>query len=101
MRIPGLTLIGESINDSVPSTKMLFDAGDIDGLVGLARSQDEKGASYIDVNVGARPPEFMAELVCTLQRATAKPLSIDTPDPALAGPARSLYPALAGGGSRS
>ncbi len=98
MPIPGLTIIGESINDSVPSTKVLFDAGDIDGLIGLARSQDERGASYIDVNVGARPPEFMAELVRTLQRATAKPLSIDTPDPALAAAALEAYdPALAGG----
>jgi cobalamin-dependent methionine synthase I len=98
MPIPGLTIIGESINDSVPSTKALFEAGDIAGLIGLARSQDEKGAAYIDVNVGARPPEFMTELVRTLQRATAKPLSIDTPDPALAAAALKAYdPALAGG----
>lgn len=98
MPIPGLTIIGESINDSVPSTKALFDAGDIDGLIALAKTQDEKGAAYIDVNVGARPPEFMAELVRTLQRATAKPLSIDTPDPALAAAALEAYdPARAGG----
>ncbi|MCX6560005.1 MAG: dihydropteroate synthase [Candidatus Aminicenantes bacterium] len=84
MAIPGLTIIGESINDSVPSTKRLFEAGDIPGLVELARTQDEKGAAYLDVNVGARSPEFMAELVATIQRASAKPLSIDTPDPALA-----------------
>ena len=61
MPIPKLTIIGESINDSVPSTKQLFDANDIDGLLELARFQDEKGAAYLDVNVGARPPEFMAE----------------------------------------
>jgi 5-methyltetrahydrofolate--homocysteine methyltransferase len=98
MPIPGLIIIGESINDSVPSTKVLFDVGDIDGLIGLARAQDAKGASYIDVNVGARPPEFMADLVRTLQRATAKPLSIDTPDPSLAAAALEAYdPALAGG----
>jgi cobalamin-dependent methionine synthase I len=98
MALSGLTIIGESINDSVPSTKKLFDAGDIPGLVELARAQDEKGAAYIDVNVGARPPEFMAELVRTLQRATAKPLSIDTPDPVLAEAALKAYdPALASG----
>lgn len=98
MSLTGLTIIGESINDSVPSTKKLFDAGDIDGLVGLARAQDEKGAAYIDVNVGARSPEFMADLVRTLQRATAKPLSIDTPDPTLAEAALKAYdPSLAGG----
>lgn len=84
MAIPGLTIIGESINDSVPSTHQLFDANDIPGLLELARTQDEKGASWIDVNVGSRPPEFMAELVRRIQSVTAKPLSIDTPDPAIA-----------------
>jgi cobalamin-dependent methionine synthase I len=98
MSIPGLTIIGESINDSVPSTKKLFEAGDIQGLLDLARTQDEKGAAYIDVNVGARSPDFMAELVRTLQRVTAKPLSIDTPDPSLAEAGLKAYdPALAGG----
>ena len=29
MPIPGLTIIGESINDSVPSTKALFDTNDV------------------------------------------------------------------------
>ena len=36
MAIEGLAIIGESINDSVPSTKKLFDAGDIDGLKACA-----------------------------------------------------------------
>jgi 5-methyltetrahydrofolate--homocysteine methyltransferase len=84
MPIPGLTIIGESINDSVPSTKKLFDANDLDGILELARSQDAGGAAYIDVNVGARSPEFMADLVKRIQQVTARPLSIDTPDPAIA-----------------
>ncbi len=84
MAIPGLTIIGESINDSVPSTKKLFDENNISGLLELARSQDEKGAAYIEVNVGLRPPEFMADMVRKIQTVTAKPLSIDTPDPAIA-----------------
>jgi cobalamin-dependent methionine synthase I len=84
MPIAGLTIIGESINDSVPSTKKLFDAGDIEGLLALARSQDEGGAAYIDLNVGARTAEFMADLVKKIQSITAKPLSIDTPDPQIA-----------------
>jgi cobalamin-dependent methionine synthase I len=78
-----LTIIGESINDSVPSTKVLFDANDINGLLELAKTQDEKGAGYIDVNVGRRTPEFMADMVKKIQSVTAKPLSIDTPDIAL------------------
>ena len=84
MPIPGLTIIGESINDSVPSTKKLFDAGDIGGILELARTQDEKGAAYIDVNIGPRSPEFIAEMVRRIQGVTAKPLSLDTPDPAIA-----------------
>jgi cobalamin-dependent methionine synthase I len=98
MAIPGLTIIGESINDSVPSTRLLFDANDLDGLLALARSQDEKGAAYLDVNVGARPPEFMADLVRRIQSVTAKPLSIDTPDPAIAEAGLRAYdPARTGG----
>jgi cobalamin-dependent methionine synthase I len=98
MAIPGLTIIGESINDSVPSTKKLFDENDIPGLLELARSQDEKGAAYIDVNVGARSPEFMADLVRRIQSVTAKPLSIDTPDPAITEAGLKAYdPARTGG----
>lgn len=84
MAISTLTIIGETINDSVPSTKKLFDAGDIDGLLEIAKMQDEKGAAYIDVNVGPRSPEFMADMVRKVQGVTSKPLSIDTPDPAIA-----------------
>ena len=80
MGIPGLTIIGESINDSVPSTKKLYEAGDLEGLRELARAQDEGGAGWIDVNVGLRTPEFMARMVREVQSVTAKPLSIDTPD---------------------
>jgi 5-methyltetrahydrofolate--homocysteine methyltransferase len=98
MPISNLTIIGETINDSVPSTKKLFDAGDIDGILEIARNQDEKGAAYIDVNVGPRPAEFMAELVAKIQAVTARPLSIDTPDPALAEAGLRAYdPARAGG----
>ena len=98
MPLPGLTIIGETINDSVPSTKKLFDAGDIAGILEIARMQDEKGAGYIDVNVGPRPAEFMAEMVAKIQGVTAQPLSIDTPDPVLAEAGLRAYnPDRAGG----
>ncbi|MGL6195961.1 MAG: dihydropteroate synthase, partial [Thermoguttaceae bacterium] len=84
MPIPSLLIIGESINDSVPSTHKLFEAEDIAGLKELARSQDEGGAAFIDVNVGPRTPDFMKMLVGEVQQVTQKPLSIDTPDPAIA-----------------
>ena len=98
MPLPGLTIIGESINDSVPSTHKLYEANDIAGLKELARSQDQGGASYIDVNVGQRPPEFLAEMVRQGQSVTAKPLSIDTPDPAMAEAALKAYDLKRAGG---
>jgi 5-methyltetrahydrofolate corrinoid/iron sulfur protein methyltransferase len=84
MAIPGLTIIGETINDSVPSTKQLFDTGDVDGLLDLARRQDAGGAAFIDVNVGPREPAFMADVVRRIQQVTTRPLAIDSPDPTVA-----------------
>jgi cobalamin-dependent methionine synthase I len=98
MSLPGLTIIGESVNDSVPSTKKLFDANDINGLLALAKTQDEKGAGYIDVNVGRRSPEFMADLVRKIQSITAKPVSIDTPDMDLAAAGLKAYDKKRAGG---
>src|SRR3990172_7583136 len=98
MAIEGLTVIGESINDSVSSTKKLLDSGDVEGILELARFQDQRGAGYIDVNIGPRSPELMAELVRGIQEVTAKPLSIDTPDPAIAKAGLEAYdPRRAGG----
>jgi cobalamin-dependent methionine synthase I len=84
MSIPGLTIIGESINDSVPSTHLLFEENNIDGIVELAKLQASKGAAYIDVNIGSHPPELMTEVVKKIQEQISRPLSIDTPDPIIA-----------------
>ena len=92
----GLTLIGESINDSVPSTHALFEANDLAGLVALAKAQAELGAAYIDVNVGPRPPAFMAEIVRAVQAVTDRPLSIDSPDFATAQAGLAAYDASRG-----
>ncbi len=98
MSIPGLTIIGESINDSVPSTHKLYEANDIEGIMALAKAQDEGGAGWIDVNVGMRGPDFMADMVRGVQNVTGKPLSIDTPDPEMAAAGLRAYdPAKAGG----
>lgn len=91
MSIPGLTIIGESINDSVPSTYALFEEHNIDGIVDLAKLQAEKGAAYIDVNVGSRSPDFMVEVVRKIQERISLPLSIDTPDPAIAAAGLGAY----------
>jgi 5-methyltetrahydrofolate--homocysteine methyltransferase len=98
MAFANLTLIGESINDSVPSTHKIFQANDLAGLKELAVWQDLGGAAYIDVNVGCRPGQFLAEVVRQVQSVTAKPLSIDTPDPQMAQAALEAYePERAGG----
>lgn len=98
MAIEGLRIIGEAINDSVPSTRKLFEAGDIEGIMALAKSQDEGGAAFIDVNVGRRSPGFMADMVRRVQGVTSKPLSIDTPDPEIAAAGLEAYDADRAGG---
>lgn len=91
MSIAGLTIIGESINDSVPSTHELFEKKDIAAIVGLAKSQAESGTAYIDVNIGLRPPAFMADLVKKIQEQVSIPLSIDTPDSEIAAAGLEAY----------
>lgn len=98
MPIPNLTIIGESINDSVPSTNKLFAANDLAGLKELAIAQDTGGAGYIDVNVGPRSAEFLAEMVRHVQSVTAKPISIDTPDPVMAEAGLRAYDRARAGG---
>lgn len=93
MSIPGLTIIGESINDSVPATHTLFEENNIDGIVELAKFQAEKGAAYIDVNVGPRSPGFMADIVKKIQKQVSLPLAIDTPDPEIAAAGLDAYDA--------
>jgi len=84
MPIPHLTIIGESLNDSVTSTRALYDAKNFDAVAEIARMQAAGGAAYIDVNVGSRGGEFLAEVVKVVQDAVPNPISIDTPDPEMA-----------------
>ena len=91
MSLAGLTIIAESINDSVPSTHELFEKNDIAGIVELARSQADAGAAYIDVNVGLRSPGFMADIVKKIQEHVSLPISIDTPDPEIAAAGLEAY----------
>ena len=80
MAIEGLTIIGESINDSVPTTSQLYDSNDFDGIKRLAKFQEDGGAKYIDVNVGTRKTDVMENAVKAICEATSSPLSIDSPD---------------------
>lgn len=93
-----LTIIAEKINDSVPATHKLFDAGDTDALIALAKTQAAEGAGYIDVNIGLRDKALMAELVTAIQNVTDLPLSIDSPSYEIAEAGLKAYdPAKAGG----
>ncbi|MFO1466346.1 MAG: dihydropteroate synthase [Steroidobacteraceae bacterium] len=77
-----LTVIGERINPGFKSTKALFDNADIPGIQALAIRQAEAGASYLNVNIGARAltnPEFMAEVIRAIQDVVRLPLSFDFP----------------------
>ncbi len=98
MAIPGLTLIGETINDSVPRTKELFDQGDLAGIQQIAADQVKRGAHYVDVNVGRRGTEFMATVVKAVQEVVAVPLSIDSPDVAVLRAGLAAYDPVRGGG---
>ncbi len=92
-----LNIIAEKINDSVPSTHELFERGDIQAIINLAREQAE-GATYIDVNIGMHDPSLMDELIRSIQAEVTLPLSIDTPSPEIAERALKVYdPAKANG----
>ncbi|MEA3500783.1 MAG: dihydropteroate synthase [Candidatus Marinimicrobia bacterium] len=77
--IENLTIIGESINDSVPKANKLFEANDIEGIQKLAISQAKKHVKYLDVNVGMRDAEYFSKVIETIQDVVNLPLSLDTP----------------------
>lgn len=77
-----LIIIGDRINPGFKSVKTLFDAEDIAGIQALAVKQAEAGASYLDVNIGARAltdTAFMAEVTRALQAVVTLPLCFDFP----------------------
>ena len=76
-------LIGEKINYSIPRMGRLLDARDYDAVRKVACAQEERGADYIDVNVGPLSPEVMGDVVGAVRGAVSVPLCIDSTDPAL------------------
>ena len=78
-----IKIIAEALNDSVPSTHELYQSGNMDSVRELAKFQDEKGAVYIDVNVGSFSVDFFVQVIREVQSATKKPLALDSPDPSL------------------
>ncbi len=77
-----IRIIGERINPGFKSTKALFDQEDIAGIQALAMKQAEAGASWLNVNIGARAktdPQWMATVIRAIQDVTDVPLSFDFP----------------------
>jgi len=77
-----IRIIGERINPGFKSTKALFDNSDIPGIQALAVKQAEAGASWLNVNIGARAltdTEWMATVIRAIQDVTTVPLSFDFP----------------------
>ena len=83
MNFGRLSIIGERINPGFKSSKVLIDDEDIEGIQALAIKQVQKGASYLNINIGERAikePEFMVEVIKKVQDVASVPLSFDFPD---------------------
>ncbi len=77
-----LQVIGERINPGFKSTRLLFENSDFAGIQALAVRQAEAGATYLNVNIGARAftdPGFMSEVIRAIQAVVTLPLSFDYP----------------------
>lgn len=77
-----IKIIGERINPGFKSTKGLFENSDLEGIQALAVKQAEAGASYLNVNIGARALTdvgFMIDVIRAIQGVVTVPLSFDFP----------------------
>ncbi len=77
-----IRIIGERINPGFKSTKALFDNEDLPGIQALAVKQADAGASWLNVNIGARAltdPDWMARVIRAIQEVVSVPLSFDFP----------------------
>ncbi|VFQ43206.1 dihydropteroate synthase [Desulfoluna butyratoxydans] len=80
------TVIGERINTTLKSVKAAVADRDADYIAEDVKKQEAAGATYIDVNAGARigcEEEDMRWLLGVVQEATSLPLCLDSPDPAI------------------
>lgn len=87
------TVIGERINTTLKKVQAAVAARDAEYIQNDVRLQTEAGATYIDVNAGARIGHEEADmrwLLEVVQQATTLPLCLDSPDPAILEMAYSL-----------
>ncbi len=79
-----MIIIGELINGTRKRIKEAIASRDADYIADLATKQAEAGADFIDCNpgtVGEKEVQDMQWLVETIQAATDKPISFDSPNP--------------------
>ncbi len=79
-----MIIIGELINGTRSKVKEAIASRDSDYIAALATRQAEAGADFIDCNpgtVGDQEAEDMQWLVATIQAATDRPISFDSPNP--------------------
>ncbi len=96
-----LGIIGERINPGFKSTKALFDNEDLAGIQALAVKQAEAGASFLNVNIGARAltdTDFMARVIRAIQEVVSVPLSFDFPSKKVQAVCLASYDAEKAGG---
>lgn len=80
------TVIGERINTTLKKVQAATAERDADYIINDVRQQTEAGATYIDVNAGARIGHEEADmrwLLGVVQEATELPLCLDSPDPSI------------------
>ncbi len=79
-------VIGERINTSRKNVQAAVAAKDTSYIVNDVKKQQEAGATFIDVNAGARighEEEDMRWLLKTIQPVVTLPLCLDSPDPVI------------------
>lgn len=77
-----MIIVGELINSTRKKVRQAMEEKNADFIQELAKSQDEAGADYIDVNTGAfadRELEVLEWAIKTIREVTQKPLCIDSP----------------------
>lgn len=79
-----MIIIGERINSSRNSIAAAIEAKDADVIQVEAKTQEDSGAHYIDVNAGSmigREVDCLQWLIDMVQDVSDLPLCIDSPDP--------------------
>lgn len=79
-----MIIIGEKINGTIPSVKKAIQERDEEFIRNLAIKQDQDGANYLDVCASTAPDvevETLKWLMEIVQKASDKPLCIDSPNP--------------------